>query len=312
MFHAGSYRSLTVHCHICIWAQWFPLLLILSIAHGSQAQSINTHSNKRNITIPSTSAQIVYTPFVCNASTALTNPRCDGAWQIIDLHKQTFVSTNGPAPASANIIPQMFLRFRASALYLSTSALSNSTTNITVSNNGTSTAAVFNSSVGVIAVINLPEAETTTVAITYIPDADAPFPSRLDIGSLMLTVSDNPATSVFLPSMTLPPSSAPPTFTPHPTSTNTPSQSAEPQPQSASNRTKIAEAVGITIGLGLGLTAFSVLGYVCWRRRRRRRPPGEGDSESSGTSGVPPPSRRNGNGNGTGNERTRRARKLWT
>lgn len=35
----------------------------------------------RNVSIPITSPQIVYTPFVCNASTVLADPQsCAGAW----------------------------------------------------------------------------------------------------------------------------------------------------------------------------------------------------------------------------------------
>ncbi|KAF5379405.1 hypothetical protein D9615_006494 [Tricholomella constricta] len=276
-----------------IWA-WFPLIL-LSFPIRTQAQS-----SQRNITVPSDAPQIVYTPFVCDVSSgsANTGKECDGAWQVISLKDATFVSTNGPAPG-VDIVPQMFFRFRganpqssklsrntdilwrskASAFYLSTSSLSNATTNITVSNNGTTSAAAFNSSVGIVSVYNLPESTISTVAITFIPDAS---PTRLDIGDIILTVAGEPVTSIIFPTETLPPTASLPTFgTPSPTSAPTPVQAS-------SNRRLIAQAVGITLGLSLGLTTVAVLLYVFWRHRRRRRPPGDSDSETSRSTTHPP------------------------
>ncbi|KAF8075195.1 hypothetical protein FPV67DRAFT_1381461, partial [Lyophyllum atratum] len=214
-----------------------------------------------NVTVSSTTPQIVYTPSVCDASTPNANEQCSGAWQVIDLNGTTLVSTNGPAPDrdSISIIPQMFFKFRASALYLSTSFQSNATTNITVSNNGTIRSAVFNSSAGMVFILNLVESEISTVAVTYVPEA---FPARLDIGDLLLTVTDDPATSVFLPSMTLPPTASLPTIgSPEPTISSVPVRDN-------AKRTLIAQAVGITLGLSLGLTAVAVLAYIFWRRRR--------------------------------------------
>jgi len=263
-------------CHSTrIWA-WFPLLL-LSLVQWTQAQS-----TLRNVTVSNTTPQIVYTPFTCDPSTANTNEQCSGAWRVLDLNGTTLVSTNGPAPDANNIsiIPQMFFRFRASSLYLSTSSLSNATANITVSNNGIIISKVFNSSVGMVAVLGLREPEISTVAITFIPDA---LPARLDIGNLILRVTDDPATSVFLPSMMLPPTASLPTFgRPEPTTSSMPNQGD-------AQRTLIAEAVGITIGLSFGLTAVAVLAYIFWRRRRRRRPPGDSDSEASRSTHSPWP-----------------------
>ncbi|GLB41581.1 hypothetical protein LshimejAT787_1001810 [Lyophyllum shimeji] len=259
-----------------IWA-WFPFLLLLSLAEWTQAQSI-----LHNVTVTSTTPQIVYTPFVCGPSAANTDEQCSGAWRVLDLNGTTLVSTSGPAPDSSNtsIIPQMFFQFRASALHLSTSSLSNATTNITVSNNGTIIAKVFNSSVGMVAVLNLRESEISTVAVTFIPDA---FPARLDIGNLVLSVTGDPATSAFLPSMTLPPTASLPAF-----GTPLPTTSSAPDP-GTTKRTLIAQAVGITLGLSFGLTAVAVIAYICWRRRRRRRLPGDGDSEASRSAHSPWP-----------------------
>ncbi|KAG6834318.1 hypothetical protein H0H93_010504 [Arthromyces matolae] len=102
---------------------------------------------------------------------------------------------------------------------MSTSPFANATTNITISNNGTVLAAVFNSSVGMVSILNLVESQLSTVAITFIPVA---LPTRLDIGNITLTVTGNPSTSAFLPTMTLPPSASLPIFgsaTPTPTPT---------------------------------------------------------------------------------------------
>ena len=72
-------------------------------------------------------------------------------------------------------------------MYIYPSPLSNATANVTVSVNQTSISAGFNSSIGVIAIFNLPESSTTTVALTFVPSSS---PSRLDIGTLILTVPD--------------------------------------------------------------------------------------------------------------------------
>ncbi|KAG6872897.1 hypothetical protein C0995_005303 [Termitomyces sp. Mi166 len=245
------------------------LTFLLSLPGRSLAQV--------NVTVPITASQIDYTPFLCRNSSTDSPEECEDVWQVINSNGTTLVSTHGPAHGS--IIPQMFVQFRASGFSLSTSAFSNATTNITVSNNDTVVAATFNSSVGIVSVLNLQEVELSTVVITFVTDG---LPTRLDISSITLTVTGNPyATSVFLPSITLPPTATLPIFeTPPPPSSPTPVEA------SSDNHTFVAEAVGITLGLSLGLTVVAVLGYLFWRRRRRRRPPEDSDSEV-----LPQPSR---------------------
>ncbi|KAH0583087.1 hypothetical protein H2248_010973 [Termitomyces sp. 'cryptogamus'] len=120
-------------------------------------------------------------------------------------------------------------------------------------------------------VLGLTEADLSTVVVTFVPGK---LPTRLDISSINLTVTGDPATSIFLPSMTLPPTASLPIFSP--------ALSSPPSPVEASDHHMlVVEAVGITIGLSLGLTVVAVLGYLYWRRRRRRRPPEDCEGEAT-------------------------------
>ncbi|KAF8888131.1 hypothetical protein BD779DRAFT_1440319 [Infundibulicybe gibba] len=254
-------------------SRWSPVLwacFVLQLLGLSIAQS-GTPANQQNVTIPTTSSQIVYTPFLCDAATAATNPQCRGAWQTtVSVDGRPITFTTGPDVLDGDIIPQLFIRIRASALYLTTS-FSNATTNITVSANNAVVTQQFNSSVGLVNILNLTEDEITMVVLTFVPGS---IPTRLEITSLTVTVTGAPPTSSFLPSMTTPPSASLPTYFPaSSTSTSVTSSSSSPtasRPPAVSNRTKIAEAVGLTVGLGLGLTAVFVLSFCYWRRRRRR------------------------------------------
>lgn len=102
---------------------------------------------------------------------------------------------------------------------------------------------------------------------------------------LRVTINKSPysATSVFLPSMTLPPSPTLPIFT-------SAAPSSSPLPSSSNHSTLVAEAAGITIGLAVGLTAFAVLGYLFWRRRQRRRPQEDDENEVTARPSPPLPS----------------------
>jgi len=234
---------------------------------------------QQNVSVSNTSPQIIYTPFLCNATTVTSNPDCKGAWRVMNINGTNVVSTDGPDAEEANIIPQMFFQFRASALYLTTSVLSNATANLTVFAGSTVIPATLNTSVGLVDIVNLIESDITTLTITFVP---GPIPSRLDIGSLWLAVTNDTATSSFLPSMTLPPSMSLPTFTP-PSSTASSTSSASSSTSSASNtRTQIhkkliKDALGLVLGLGLGLTFLTGIGLYYWKRRRRH------DSASSST-----------------------------
>ncbi|KAF8238177.1 hypothetical protein L208DRAFT_363234 [Tricholoma matsutake] len=263
-------RTLCYYQSVCLIIL-LVLLSLVAIANATQSWFPDYY----NVTIPNTSSQVVYTPSLCNSSIAI----CSGAWQILDLNGTTVVSTNGPDPAQGSIIPQMFFQARARDIYIYPFNLSNATANITVTTNQSSISTNFNSSVGVIAILNLLESQTTVVALTFVPSFSA---SRLDIGSLILTVPTkyvtlissviNPnnqidplysttATSVILPTVTLPPSMTLSFPAPISTSTSTASHTW-------SNHQLVADAVGIVLGLGFGLTAIAVVGYVCWRRRR--------------------------------------------
>jgi len=181
----------------------------------------------------------------------------------------TIVSTEGAGPLGANIVPQMFLQFQASALFFTTSPSSNATVNIEVSGGNTSVAVSANSSFGVASILNLSENETTTLSLTFAPGQ---MPSHLDIGNFTIEVTDNSSISSILPTPTLPLTISLPAFTPFSTSVSS-TPSASPSIGQSSNSTHhqlVADAVGLTVGLGVGLTLVSSLGYYTWKRRRRR------------------------------------------
>ncbi|KAF9269316.1 hypothetical protein L218DRAFT_832905, partial [Marasmius fiardii PR-910] len=217
-----------------------------------------------NITVVNTSPDITYTPFLCNSTS--NDPSCNGGWRILDADGSTVVSTDGPATGGLDVVPQMFLRFRATNLFMTTSALSNASMNVTVFSGSTVLSAIANSSVGSLSVVNLPDTQTTTLSITYIQSS---IQSRLDIGNITITVSNESASTSFLPTQTLPPSISLPTIIPTSSESSTPSATAN----SANEYKKklIANAVGLTVGLGLGLTAVACAIYALWRRYRRKK-----------------------------------------
>ncbi|TRM58791.1 hypothetical protein BD626DRAFT_510563 [Schizophyllum amplum] len=197
------------------------------------------------------------------------------------------ITTSGSG--EEGIVPQMFLEFRgmfgassmsgasfgptcspsvlatpsASALYLSTSALSTANVSATISQGGTATYQNVTSSTGLIAIVGLEGAALSTLALTYIG------PGRFDLSQMWLTVDDELATltSSFLPSLSAPPSATLPVFT-----TGAPtivaSQPSVPQDNRSRN---LAYPLGLTLGLGLGLTTLAACSYALWRRWRRRR-----------------------------------------
>jgi len=217
-----------------------------------------------DVSIPMISPQIVYTPFLCNASTL--SQTCNGAWELTNQTGTLLVSTTGPDPTSTNIIPQLFFSFRASMIHLTTSSLSNATVNVTVSTDDIVLSRLFDSAVGFFTVSKLLESITTTLTLSYIP---GPSPTRLDISSLVLSVVNVSATTSFFPTPSLPLSVPAPTFISLSTTIPAPSPSLQTTP---GKRTMIAEAVGLTVGLGLGLTMFSVIAMYLWRRRPLRYP----------------------------------------
>ncbi|KAJ3983264.1 hypothetical protein F5890DRAFT_210530 [Lentinula detonsa] len=246
----------------------------------------------QNISIANTSPQIDYTPFVCNVTDSGSfSTSCLGGWQVLTSEGQTVVSTKGAGPLGANVVPQMFLQFRASALFLSTSASSNATFEIAVSAGNTSVSVSANSSIGVAAVLNLPENETTTLSLTFTPGQIA---SHLDIGNITISVIDNSSLPSILPTQTLPPTVSLPSFISSTTTvsstSSSPTNTSNSQSSDSSHKQLVADAVGLTVGLGLGLTLVTSLGYYTWKRRRRRRDETEwrptGDTQGQRTIGL--------------------------
>jgi len=112
-------------------------------------------------------------------------------------------STSGPDLLSGDILPQMFLSFRGSAIYIRSSPASNAMANIIISSSSNAIRTMqFNSSVGVIGAIGLPE-DTLILAVTYILGS-----GRLDIQTIALSVPNTSATSSYLPPIPSPSSSS--------------------------------------------------------------------------------------------------------
>ncbi|KAJ7777337.1 hypothetical protein B0H16DRAFT_1449438 [Mycena metata] len=244
---------------LLVWA-WLWLWLFFPSLPGTWA------AGSVNVSIPNTSLQIVYTPFLCNTSTLVIDPGCQGAWNETSIAGIPVVSTTGPAANGADIVPQMFMAFRASALFMSTSVASNASANFTVSSASVTASRLIDSSAGLVAIVNLVESDLTTLTITFIPGQGT---TQLDIGSITLTVSDPGSTASFLPTMTLPPSITLPTFTPQSTTSSSASPSSSKSPQTLSHRAEIAEALGLVFGLGFGLSIIAGAILFWWKRRRR-------------------------------------------
>ncbi|KAJ7493336.1 hypothetical protein B0H11DRAFT_2005956 [Mycena galericulata] len=254
----------------CTWLFLWCFLLFVGSLPGTRAQG------SFNVSVSNTAPEIVYTPFLCNGDIPSNDPDCKGAWNATDIGGIATVTTDGPDAEGANIVPQMFMSFRASALYMSTSTISNATANFTVTSGTTSISRLVDSSAGFVAVVNLVESALTTLTITFIP-GDDDNSTHLDIGSILLTVTDSTETDSFLPTMSLPPSMSLPTFLPESTTASSsasasPSSSTTTTPtQSLAHRAQIAEALGIVLGLGIGLSLIAGTLFWWWRRRRRAR-----------------------------------------
>ncbi|KIK99125.1 hypothetical protein PAXRUDRAFT_823086 [Paxillus rubicundulus Ve08.2h10] len=212
---------------------------------------------QENVVLSSTNPDIIYNPPLCSPSSI----GCLSPWQLSNDTQTgtTTVFTNGPIPEAGNVIPQMFLSFRASMLYLRTSSLANASINftLTVEPGDVSITAQLNTSIRLVEVVNLPETQTTTLGITFLVGA---LPTRFDVESITLAVANASATSSFLPLPSLPFSSSPPTLVPLPTAT-----------QSSATSDKKATIIGATLGAVLGTLLIAIACFVIYRRNRRAR-----------------------------------------
>jgi len=240
------------------------LWLILHFINGASVAAQQT----QNITVPVTSSQIIYTPFVCNASIALADSKlCSGAWRLASSNNS--VSTTGSTSSSGNILPQLFFEFQASHLSINALPSSNASVNISISADGRHISNVFKSSDGAVSIVGLLQNETTFLTMTYIPSTE---PTLFGLESFVITVPQNAPTSAFFPTPTLPSSSSIsiPASTTTSTSTSSSSAITTVQDNVISKKTMVAEGVGITIGLGVGLTAIAVALFYYWKRRKQR------------------------------------------
>ncbi|KAF9233852.1 hypothetical protein BU15DRAFT_79710 [Melanogaster broomeanus] len=213
---------------------------------------------QQSVVLSSTNPDIIYNPPLCTPSSVITG--CVSPWQISNESGTTVVFTNGPIPEAGDVIPQMFLSFRASNLSLQTTSLSNATINFTLTAEPTdiSITAELNTTIfPLIVVANLPETQTTTLGITFLP---GDLPARFDVESITLVVANASATSSFLPSPSLPVSSSPPTFNPLPSATQS----------SSSNTDETGIIIGATLGSVFGVLLIAVACLVVYRKYRRR------------------------------------------
>lgn len=215
-----------------------------------------------NITLESTAPQIVWSPALCN--TSLVDVNCSSAWRLSDdVPGIEVMSTNGPDPDAGDIIPQMFLSFQGSAIYIRTSPLSIALANITLSSMSQRPLYVdaqVNTSIGWIAADGLPDDRIITLGITYVPDTGGQNGDggRLDIEFMTLTVASASVTSAFLPSVTLPATSTPPIFT----------QSSTPASTSSAHKQSKGAIIGESLGPALGVILMSAGIAVVIRRRK--------------------------------------------
>lgn len=220
-------------------------------------------SAQQQVVLGSTNPDIVYVPPLCNVS----NTGCSSAWQQIYIDCPStngtpviVTTTTGPIPQSGNLVPQLFLTFRASTIYLRTSPFSNATVNfsITADPSGVTITNQVNTNIDQLIIAdNLPESQTSTLGITFLRGLS---PTRFDVESITLNVTNSSATSSYLPTLSLPTSSLPPSLSPSSTSTAN---------STTSQRTGII--IGATVGGVLGSLAISIASFcVYWRWRRRR------------------------------------------
>ncbi|KAI5895676.1 uncharacterized protein SCHCODRAFT_02573574 [Schizophyllum commune H4-8] len=210
---------------------------------------------QEDVIISLTSPAIVYVPFLCDAG-----DDCDGGWQRTTTETGAMVIiTNGSSQDALDIVPQMFIQFRASALHLATSAFSTADVDMTVSQGKTTISQNVTSRTGLITVIGLNSTALTTLSLTYVP------PGRLDLGQLWATVDDEIATvsSSYLPPLTTPPTATLPTYT---TATNGGPTIVVSQPPRPHQKLDLAYPLGLTLGLSFGLTLLATGAYLVWRR----------------------------------------------
>ncbi|KAJ3735110.1 hypothetical protein DFJ43DRAFT_1151741 [Lentinula guzmanii] len=115
---------------------------------------------------------------------------------------------------------------------------------IAVSAGNTSVSVSANSSIGVAAVLNLPENETTTLSLTFTPGQIA---SHLDIGNITISVIDNSSLPSILPTQTLPPTVSLPSFISSTTTvsstSSSPTNTSNSQSSDSSHKQLVADAV---------------------------------------------------------------------
>ncbi|PAV19721.1 hypothetical protein PNOK_0465500 [Pyrrhoderma noxium] len=225
----------------------------------------------QNITLQSYQRELVYIPELCNATGADVANGCSGAWVETELEEASnslVTTTFGPAAEFENIVPQVYLIFRASAIYIKTSDVSNATANLTVSSqpSGGLESTVITPLQEFWTIQGIDESQLSEAVVTFIPEVDdsgSELPTRLDIDFIKITVSNISATESALPSQTISTSVFTPVFATFTTVASSSGSNRSPSPGSI---------VGATIGGMAGfLLICGLVATLLWRRHRRKR-----------------------------------------
>ncbi|KZT68714.1 hypothetical protein DAEQUDRAFT_317870 [Daedalea quercina L-15889] len=211
-----------------------------------------------NVTIQSTAPEIVYSPPACNA----TASTCQSAWQIVpslDDPDVLVTTTSGPTNGSAALVPQLFLTFTGTTLYIRTSSASTAVTNVSLATQYPDFAITSRvdtaTANGLITVVGLPSDRATTLTMTYVASEAE---TRLEISNITIVTTSNASPFSSSP---LPSSTTIPTFSP----AISPAMTAYTSKQTRDDI--VAEVLGAILGVVLCL--FVVAGLVFWRKRRK-------------------------------------------
>ncbi|KAH9930243.1 uncharacterized protein B0H18DRAFT_873108 [Fomitopsis serialis] len=235
-----------------------------------------------NVTIQSTASEIAYSPPACNTTAA----SCESAWYVAispDDPTALVTSTSGPTNGSAALVPQLFLTFTGTALYIRTSNASTAVVNVSLATHNpdfaiTATVDTAETANGLITVVGLPSDRPTTLTMMFVPSLTA---TTLDVSNITIVTTGNECVSVFhllvcsglnalwsrsspFSSSPLPSSTAIPTFSPV-VSPATSSQASSKQ----THDDIIAEVLGAVLGVVVCL--FAAVGLLFWKKRRRKQ-----------------------------------------
>jgi len=243
-------------------------ILLLALLINLWLPLVDARDRPHNTTIPNTSSQVVWTPSPCNSSSS-GGHRADGWWYSQDASGIEKVSTLGPSASEGDMIPQMFLLFQGSGIFIRTSTASTALANVSVSCPSNLSFAqrheVFNTSSRWWGTSDLSTNATLLFSLTYANSGEnekGKVEGVLEIEEIRVTSFHTPAIPSSSPSLSLPISILPSNS--HPTVSSF----------TSTHRKQTAKAIaGAVLGSVLGLCALLGLGFgiLVWRSKRRKR-----------------------------------------